>query len=178
MARTAYPIEHFVKLIDKGNNKFTMRWYSTGKVYATAETLSVTMVNALEKITQCKIIEAGYTFRFIEDDQTPLSTYGEGEKKAMISCALITENPPNPGQTKYAQILVPAPVETLFLATAGEGANIVDVENADLIDFLTCFYEGAGLLPALTLSDFQMIKDPSVAGNISGKRVTRKSNNG
>ena len=178
MARSTYPIEHFVKLIDKGNNKFTMRWYSTGTVYATAEQLNLAMVTSLEKITQCKIIEAGFTHRFVEADQTPLAAYGEGEKKAMISCALITETPPNPGQTKFAQILIPAPVESLFLATAGDGANIVDVTNADLIDFLNNFYEGAGLLPALTLSDFQMIKDPSVAANISGKRVTRKSNNG
>lgn len=178
MARSAYPIEHFIKLIDKGGNKFQMRWYSTGTVYATAETLNNSVVNDLEALTDCLIVEAGFVFRFVEADQTPQATFGEGEKKAMISCALVTETPPNPGQTKYAQILIPAPKESLFLATAGEGANIVDVTNADLVAFLNNFYEGAGLLPALTLSDFQMIKDPSVPANLSGKRVTRKSNNG
>ena len=178
MARTAYPIEHFVKLIDKGNNKFQMRWYSDGTVYATAQDLNLAMVTALEAITDCLIVEAGYTFRFVEADQTPLAAYGEGEKKAMISCALVTETPPNPGQTKYAQILIPAPKEDLFLATAGSGANIVDVENADLVAFLQNFAVGAGILPHLTLSDFQAIKDPSVPANLSGKRVTRKSSKG
>jgi hypothetical protein len=178
MARAAYPIEHFVKMIDKGNNKFQARWYSNGTVYATAQDLNLSMVTALEALTDCFIVEAGYTFRFVEPDQTPLATYGEGEKKAMVSCALVTSSPPNPGQTKFAQILIPAPKESLFLATAGDGANIVDVENADLVAFLENFAVGAGLLPHLTLSDFQAIKDPNVPANLSGKRVTRKSNNG
>lgn len=178
MAMVDYPIQHFAKLQDRGGNKFDMRWHSTGTVQTAAWDLYNNWLPALQALTQCKVIEAGYVVKQAEQDQTPLPTNGEGEKKAMISCALVTETPPNPGQTKFAQILIPAPVDGLFLATAGEGANIVDVENSELLAFLESFTVGAGLLPSLTLSDFQTIKDPTIAGNISGKRVTRGSTRG
>lgn len=178
MARVVYPIEHFAKLQDKGGNKFQMRWYSTGVDPLLANDLMGNWAPALEALTQCKILETGWVYRMVEADQTPASTDGEGEKKAMISVKLVTETPPNPGQTKVSQILIPAPVESLFLATAGAGANIVDVTNADLQEFLYQFTEGLGVLPSLTLSDFQLADDATVEGNVAGKRVTRKSNKG
>lgn len=178
MSLVSYPILQFVKVQDRGGNKFDLRFHSTGDNFVAAQNLLTTWADALAQLTQCQIIERGFTWKEVETDQTPLSAFGEGEKKATISVKLVTETPPNPGQTKVAQINIPAPVDSLFLATAGDGANIVDVTNADLIAFLQQFEEGLGLLPSLTLSDYQNILPPDVEGNVKGKRTTRKSTKG
>lgn len=177
MALVAFPIEHYAKFQDKGGNEFRSAWYSDGLSVVTAVNLLDTWVPLMAALTQCLTVESGFIVRRVEADPTPLVTHGEGEKKASISVKLETETPPNPGQTKKSTIVIPAPIEAMFLAASGSGNNIVNTGYAPLLAFLGQFTAGIAL-PALTLSDFQHILDPTISGNVEGKRTTRKSSKG
>lgn len=178
MALEEFPIELFATVQDRDGNKFNLSYFSTSTTLLTAGQLWEDWVAALPTVTKCQIIKTGYTYSQVETEDTPLEEFGEGEKKAEINIKLVTGDIPLPGQTKTGKIIIPAPLDELFLAEAGDGATIIDVNNADLQAYLNLWYAGLGVLPSLTLSDFQTVKDPSVVANWKGKKTTYKSRKG
>lgn len=178
MALVEMPITYSVTLKDRGGNTSTLQFKSNGSAPLTAGTLMVSLKDTLQAITQAKVIKCSYRYGYEEDDLSVSASNGEVEEKAVITVALATTTPPQPGQTRYANIQIPAPVPGLFQAAFGELYNVVDPTDAGLQAFLANFEYGAGVLPALTLSDGQTIEDPTVAGNVKGKRIHAGSRKG
>lgn len=177
MALVEMPIVYSVTLQDRGGNQATLQFKSNGDSILTASDLLNSMVTTLSAITQAKVVKYGFRYGYEENDMSALTTNGEVENRAVITMALETTTPPAPGQTRYANIQIPAPIDALFQAASGDLYNVVNPANAALVAFLNNFEYGAGL-PSLVLSDGQNISDPTVAGNVVGKREHRKSRKG
>lgn len=177
MAFVEMPITHFVELKDRGGNVARLQFKSNGTASLAADQLSDALLAAIDPLTDAKVIKYGYTSMSMEDDLSVTADNGEIENRAEIVVALETETPPTPGQTRYAGISIPAPVVAMFQATSGALFNVVNPNYAPLQTFLGLFEYGL-VLPALTLSDYQTILDPAVAGNVVGKRIHKKSRKG
>lgn len=178
MALVEMPIVYSVTLKDRGGNTSTLQFKSNGDSTLTAGALMSSLVSTLQVLTQAKIIKYGFKYSQEENDLSVSAVNGEVEEKAVITVALATTTPPEPGQTRFANIQIPAPVPSLFQADYGELYNVVNPNDANLQAFLANFEYGAGVLPALVLSDGQTIQDPAVAGNVKGKREHRGSRKG
>lgn len=177
MALQEMPIIHFAVLKDRGGNISRVQFKSNGTSSLTADALSDAFLAALDALTYAKVIKYGYTSASEEDDLAVDDTNGEVEKRAEITVALETEAVPAPGQTRFANISIPAPVDEMFEALSGPSFNIVNPAYAPLQTFLELFVAGL-VLPSLTLSDYQTILDPSVTDNVKGKRITKGSRKG
>jgi len=177
MALVEFPILHWVIGIDRQSNQFRFEAQSDGTLTATADALSNSLLAAFQAVSDLKVIEYGYRTVSKETDISPPVGDVAGEQKAQMICALEIETPPQPGQDRFGRINIPAPKNTLFLAATGDGNTVVDVTNADLLTFLDLWTSGI-VLPGFTVSDFQHILDPSIEGNIKGKRITRSSKKG
>lgn len=178
MALQDQPINHFVVLRDRGGNDVRLNFKSNGDSVLTAASLHADLIAAIGPLTQALILQSGWTYSQYEDDPTVDANNGEIEKRAELSVLLVRETVPQPGQTRYGSITIPAPVDALFQATSGPLFNVVDPTNAALQAFLALYTAGLGVLPAFTLSDYQTIEDPSVPGNVTGKRISKKSRKG
>ena len=66
---------------------------------------------------------------------------------------------------------IPAPETDVFLATSGDGQNIVDIAHGDVLTFVNLF-DGTG---ECTLSDGESVE---TGGIIRGRRTTRYSRRG
>lgn len=175
MALQESPIEYFFTVKDRGGDTVQLRFKSNGDSVVTAANLFTNIRSALAAITSAKIIKAGYSYLLNEDDDSVTVNNGEVGVKAVITCSLVRETPPAPGQTKFANITIPAPVDAMFTAQTGPGYNVVNTAYAPLQTFLTLFTEGLGLLPSLVLSDGQTIADPTVASNVKGIRAPKRN---
>lgn len=179
MSLVEFPIKHFIVAIDQQGlkkGKFRVEAQSDGISSLTADQLSDAFLAAFQAVSDLKVVEYGYTTTSKETDLTPPPGTA-GEQKAIISVVLDRQSPPLPGQDVFGTINIPGPSNDLFLAPEGEGNTIIDVNNADLLTYLDLFTAGL-ILPGFVISDFQHISDPSVPGNISGKRGTRGSKKG
>jgi len=87
----------------------------------------------------------------------------ENEDKASLTVLLTT------GGGKKANHKIPAPKITIFTDITGPGANIVDVNDPDLLTYMALFGVGGKAY----------ISDGEVMNSLlSGKRISAKSNNG
>lgn len=178
MAYVPKPITHYFNLIDRGGNRFRVQFKTTGTSFTASYDLLLDGLAALQAVTGLGVVSYGLTYQEEDLAVVPLNTMKEGEEKAEINVALVTETVPLPGQTTRGTFLIPGPVDGLFLADAGELRNIVDPADAALLALLALFEEGAGILPSYSLSDYQTISDPAVTGNVKGVRITRASRQG
>lgn len=155
-----------VTLVDQGGNKSIQRFPLTGGDFATAVAQSTTIRSALAAITG--LVEAGYSVADVyEEDDTVFGT-AEAENVALISARI------DDTSLKYATIKIPGPVDGIFQDTAGPLYNVVDPSDADLQTYLAVFETGAQAL----VSDGEALLDVSTAGNVTGKRIHRKSRKG
>jgi len=142
-----------------------------------ASNLLDTAMPLLQALSKAKMVSATFTWGYFEDDPVTDATNGEVEEKAEISCALVLSGS-GPGQTTKATISIPAPVDALFQATSGSLYNVVEPSNAALQSALALYETGFGVAGAFTLSDYQGIQDPTLPGNVSGKRIHKGSKKG
>jgi hypothetical protein len=172
-----FPIQHWIVGMDRQGGLFRVTAQSDGTLTATADALSNSFLAGFQTVSDLKVVEYGYSTVSKESNLTPPTGDIAGEQKAQIVALLDVETPPNPGQDRYGRITIPAPKNSLFLATSGDGNNIVDTNNADLLSYLDLWTAGIAL-PGFVVSDFQHIQDPTTVGNITGKRITRRNKRG
>lgn len=164
-----------LQLKDRGGNVVPMNFKSTITTTISANQALDWLVANVPPLTLAKLISASYTTGYTEDDQSITELNGEIEEKAEIQAALVQDLP---GQSKFGVITIPAPVPGIFQATSGVLYNVLDPNNADVQTLLGAYEAGFGLFGALTLSDYQTIQDPTIAGNVTGKRIHKASRKG
>ena len=171
MALVTEGFEVTVTVADNGNNRSTLTFVcdpANVPDFATAQTARLSIVTALDTLTQSIIV--GTTLKEIqyEDAIVYPPALVENENKASITYQIL-------GQNKNGNLKIPAPIPTLFVGTAGDAANVVDVVNAALTTYVGNFF-AAGYF---TISDGEKIaQDPNGNGVIKGKRISAKNNNG
>jgi hypothetical protein len=157
-----------ITLADSGGNKSTLRYNLVAEDIETAETDTGTIITRLNAITDGVIV--GYNVgESFEENATFLAAEGvQVENVAMLSARISN------AKEKYAQLRIPAPSIGIFQQTTGSKSNVVDNTDADLLTYLSTFVTD-GLA---TLSDGEILLNPSAAGNLSGKRIHRGSRKG
>lgn len=155
-----------VVLSDQGGNKSTLRFDMTATDAATAATDAATIIAALGAVTTAQIVS--YSVNHVYQEDTDL--YGEGESENVASISARIDS----AQTKYATLRIPAPVDGIFQAAEGPLYNQIDPADTDLGVYLSVFATGHQAL----VSDGEALLDPTVAGNVTGKRIHRKSRKG
>jgi hypothetical protein len=173
------PIRYYVLLKDSGNDNARMQFTSNGFDPIAAANLLDSLYDAVNAITDAKIMGYGFTYSYKENVETGASAKCQVEEYADVSVALVQSTPPDPGQSAWGQIKIPAPVDAMRVGALGSDEfDEVNPTYAPLNTFLELFEYGAGILPALVLSDGQTIDDPDTAGNVKGWIYTRKSRQG
>lgn len=158
----------FVNVLDQEGSKSTLEYALTSADVATALTDMGTIVSRLNAVTDGVVSGYGVRQAFAEDALT-LPAGAEIEKRAIISARITGAAPP-----KYANIMIPAPSQGIMVSATGPGAKIVDVNDADIIAYLSTF-EASGLA---TVSDGETIQDSAASGTWYGKKTHRGSRSG
>jgi len=123
------------------------------------------IVNALDGITSAAIIGAVRETRLhaVGFDPPPGSSQVEAKAKLRLYDEEFT--------ARTHTLYVPSPKQDIFIAATGDGANIVDVSNADVLAFVDLFdTEGFCYISAAP--------NRTAGGIRSGIRVTHKSKRG
>lgn len=171
MALVTEGFEISVTLADNGNNRSTLTYIcdpANVPDFATAQTARTSIIAALNGISQSVVVGSSLKEVQFEDAIVYPASGVENEDKASLTVQI-------EGQNKRANLKVPAPTPTIFVAASGEGANIVNNTNALVTTYLGNFLS-AGYF---TISDGEKIAgDPAPAGLLRGKRITAKNNNG
>src|SRR5664279_209353 len=153
-----------VDLIDNGGNVTRRRYELTAATVADADSdMSTVIVPALVAVTDAKV--KGYLIEVttVEDSLTLPASGVEIENLALLDFSIVGH------PEKSATLTIPAPKPTIFVASSGDGANVVDPADAAVIAYVALF-EGSGQV---------LISDGEVAaGLVSGKRIHRKSSRG
>lgn len=166
MALASIGFKGVVTLSDQGGNRAVLRWDLTGADYATAFGEMSGMITSLNAVTDAQIIH--WSVNHVYEEDTTYYGSGEVENVASISARI------DDAEVKYATIRIPAPVDGIFQAATGPLYNVVDPADADLVTYLSHWETGAEAL----LSDGESLLDVATAGNVTGKRIHRKSRKG
>jgi hypothetical protein len=158
----------FANLLDQEGSKSTLEYQLTAADVTTALADMTTIIGRLNAVTDAVVSGYGVRQAFAENALV-LPAGAEVEKRAVIS-AIIAGTAP----TKYANIMIPAPSQGVMVSATGPGARVVDVNDADMIAYLSSF-EAGGLA---TVSDGEVIADSASSGNWYGKKVHRGSRRG
>lgn len=158
-----------VVLVDSGGNKATLRYQLTSADMATAQADAAADVALLDAVTQAlvKSYNVGESF---EDGAADFAVQGVHIENLASIVARIDSV-----EKKFAQIKIPAPRDEIFQALTGEDSNDIDPANADLVAYLNIWETAGG---NAELSDGETLLSPGTAGNVSGKRIHRKSRKG
>lgn len=159
-----------------GKNKSILRYKLTandgagdpGSAFAQALADTATIITRLNAITDGVITGYDVGLSYDEDSTFVAAEGVQIENLASISARISS------AQEKYATIKIPAPSIGIFLSTTGTNSNVVDPADADLLTYLSTFVT-AGLA---TLSDGEVLLNPSAANGLKGKRIHRGSRKG
>lgn len=158
-----------ITLVDQGGNP-AHKVYNLREPTVAADALAdlVAIAALLDPITSANI--RNYTLHTLYyEDAFGFPTGGvQIENIAELTVLL------SAGLNKTAQIQIPAPVDGLFVASAGKGYNTVDIGDSALFAYVDGVYGETGGLAYI--SDGEMVAD--LAGIQSGKRVHRRSRKG
>ena len=168
MALTSNGFELHVTLMDSGLNTSNLTYVLLAADYATAVIDSGTIIAALTAVTQAEIKAYSILERFIEDNIAVPVTNVNVENQALIVLQLASS------PLKKASIKIPAPVPGIFLATTGEGSNVIDVLDTDLNTYVDTWQETPGVA---TLSDGEQVAD-GLDALLRGHRIHRQSSRG
>lgn len=149
------------QLEDSGGNKSSLTYelQTVGNVLDPATAI----YNALLLVTSAAITRFVIEFRFNPPSYVEAESYSQVEAKAKLRVK--DEVLPGDLHTMY----IPSPRPEIFLTSDGDGANVVNPNNVNLLAFLDEFIDGGnGKLPNGRFID----------GFHSGVRVTRKSKRG
>lgn len=171
MALVTEGFEIMITVADNGNNRGTYTFIcdpANVPDFATAQTARTSIRTAFDALTQAVIVGTRLTEVQYEDAIVYPASLVELENKASITYQIL-------GQNKKGNLKIPAPIPTLFIGSAGNAANQVNVVEPLLTTYVGNFFS-AGYF---TISDGEKIaQDPNGNGVIVGKRISAKNNNG
>jgi len=153
-----------VELIDNGGNVTKRRYELTAATIADADTdMSGTVIPALQAVTDAKVKGYVVEISVVEDALTLPASGVEIENLALLDMSIVGH------PEKSATLTIPAPKPTIFVATSGDGANVVDPADSAVVAYVALFEAGGQAL----------ISDGEVAsGLVAGRRIHRKSSRG
>lgn len=165
MALTLQEYRVVVNVVDNGNQTSTLTYYTTAVDMTEAEADTVTILAALEDMTDC-VVSGYHVGPYYREDNLVLPGPGvQIQNKASITVNLA-------GTAGKANIKIPGPKIDIFSGTSGRAADIVDANDAAVLAYVGLF-EAAGVA---TISDGELV---STANPIDGgKRIHSKSNRG
>jgi|EndMetStandDraft_4_1072995.scaffolds.fasta_scaffold102740_3 hypothetical protein len=170
MALTFLKYAGVIHLRDRGGNhafkEYDLREATT---YADALTDMAAIVALLVPITNARVQDY-YVKTVISEDAFAFPTGDSQVENVARIVALLDSDEVG----KTVNIEVPAPVDGLFMGSAGKPYNIVDVGDSALFAYTDGVYATTGGLAYI--SDGETIADTNAL--VSGKRIHKKSNNG
>jgi hypothetical protein len=158
-----------VTVADQGGNKSTLKFpidpaaLGGGTEYADAAAIRTTILSYLDAVSTAQVVS--HSLSEVYDEDTDFYGTGEIENIAQVTAKLVTAG-------KTANIRVPAPITSLFVALSGPDYNDVDPANVDMQNYLSLFETD------VMVSDGEHIRDSATAGNWTGKRIHRGSTRG
>lgn len=128
------------------------------------------IVAAFAAVTSAALKNYSVNFHKRDGTLTPGSE-SENQARANIVCNLVTDAT---HKQEFGVLEIPSPADTIFLAASGEGKNIVDIADANVVTLVQQFMTGAGQKAFLADRQAVMNIDPI----IKGKRYHRSSRRG
>lgn len=166
MALVSDGFELTVNLTDTSGSVSTLSYSLTAGDYATALTDSAVILSALNDMTNATISGYRVVEKFVENAFT-LPANAENAIKAEINAFVAGAG------TKKATFRVPAPPVAIFVSGSGEGFNIVDTSNAEVLAYTALFVTGG----EATISDGESLVAPASNAINKGRRVSVYSRN-
>lgn len=160
-----------IRSIDNGGNETTKSFDMVAADHATALVDALIIVGFYEAVTNSGTVSYSLNERFYNDSLTiPGGAESQVEAKALI----VLRDETNPLKKHSVRIASPDP--TVFLAASGDGANIIDVNDAAITAFANMF-SAAGSNKAY-ISDGEQALAAASGGLLYGRRVTHRSGRG
>lgn len=163
MAEVSQGFRGEVELVDNGGNTTRKTYWLRSTDAAGAATDMTAIIAAITNVTDAVIL--GYSFGevFAQDSASYPASGVEIENQALIGTSIVGD------LLKTATYTIPAPKPGIFVATSGDGANVVDVADAAVVAYQALF----------TAAGHAFISDGEDAAFIgSGKRIHRASRRG
>lgn len=157
-----------VQVADQGNNKATLRYDLTSETMAEALTDSLTVVAALNGVTDAVVKGYNVGEKYEEDAFVYPGSKVEIENQALITAMIDIAG------DKYTNVRIPAPPDAIFMGASGDQYNQVNPSNAALGTYLGLFVNTTGVCQ---ISDNEYLKVPGIT-TVKGKRIHRGSRNG
>jgi len=153
------------KLQDGGENRTRVSYQLQSTDPFSMFTDAVAIFDRLKVITNAVILSMTIENRYAENSYTPAPAESQIEAGALLRVKEAEH-----GHRQHT-LRIPSPHPDIFLSSSGHGANIVDPDNQDVLDFVAEFEDGeAGFLPGK--------KAGADSGFVSGSRATQKSRRG
>lgn len=163
MAITSKGWQLAVTVVDNGAQSTTKHYNLRSADATEAAADAAAIIAAFGAITDAVISDYYIKHHYSEDALAYPAAGVQNEDKASITALLTT------GGSKKANLKIPAPVIGLFTAASGDGANTVDMSDADLLTYADLFKSGGECY----ISDGE-----DLSSLVSGKRISAKSNYG
>jgi hypothetical protein len=155
-----------ITVIDNGANESSVTFEMTAATHLLAVIDAAIVLSAFEAVCAAGTVMYSLSQQSVNDSLViPASAAVQVEAKALYTM----RDSANP--TKRHSKRIPAPETDVFLATSGDGANIMDVAHQDNIDLANLF----GTSGVCTISDGETIEDDAL---LKGRRVTHSSRRG
>jgi hypothetical protein len=157
-----------VTVKDNGNNQATLRYDLTSEDMAGALADALTVIAALNGVTDAKV--NGYTVgeKYGEDAFTYPGVKVEIENQAMLVAKI------DAAFDKYTNVRIPAPKDALFMGASGDLYNQINPSNLALGTYLGLFVDTTGVAQ---ISDNEYLLVPGIT-TVKGKRGHRGSRKG
>lgn len=166
MALTALTFGMTISFIDNGGNQVTREYMMSTSVAtyvdaAAAAAAMVPLVNALTgaTISQYRVFQVFEESAFV----LPGDAGVQNENQASLTFMLAGAG------SKKANLNIPAPIIGIFSASSGPNANIVDINDTDVVAFADQF---------LGANDFRLSDGEASSRLLTGHRVHRRNSRG
>jgi hypothetical protein len=162
--------EGVIHLRDRGGNH-AFKEYDLREATLHADALAdlAAIVALLDPITNAAV--QGYTVRTVYEEDAFAFPTGDSQVENIARVVALIDGA-EVGKT--VNIEIPAPVDGIFMGSAGKPYNIVDVGDSALFAYTDGVYATTGGLAYI--SDGETIADTNAL--VSGKRIHKKSKNG
>lgn len=146
-------------LEDSGGNRLKVRYHLVALGGITP------MYEALAGVTSAEILTATISAVYHADafEQPPVSSQIEAKAKVRLYDSVLA--------AKTHTFYIPSPIAGMFISPSGDGANIIDPANAELLAWVSMFEAGGRAYANLRTTEL-------ADGMSGGTRVTHKSKRG
>jgi hypothetical protein len=159
---------------DAGTGRSKLNFDIQALTIETASFTASAIVSEVQALTNGKVVSWTISETYVENATFLGNAGSQVENQAQVMFRLVEADG---AKDQWGILRIPAPIDALFLGTSGDKYDILNPDNAALQTLLARYYGGiTGLNYTLLASDGQAAQDPSVAGNVKGGRVHRKSN--